>query len=477
MFHIELPAGTHYASMWDIPDEYAGMTASMLQRSRAFVIHGQVDVTILTFQHRRSFDEVRDRLRASGAMIDGMRLINVWEDMSSWTDDQLRAAIDTFDRPVLDGWEPLKAGADDVGPHLRQLRTESGQYVQIDHLRPDGTLLASDRRHGDDLRDRSVILCDTRGEPMGAWRRGISMFALWLDTLPRDPIAWIIADSKTSAQSLLSYNRPDVAKIHVVRGSHLRRESGSTVNTLVRSRRRVMRNLDAWDAVVFLTEQQRGEVASMLGPKDNLHVIPNSRNVPHELTNVNRPSGRGVMLSSLMDRKRIQHAIRAMADAKGRRPWWKGKLDVWGRGPLKDKLTVLIRKRHAPVKLRGYKTNAAEEFSTASFSLLTSSAEGLPGVLIESMGRGCIPISYDVAYGPSDIITHGVDGFLVPDGDVKALAQQIRQVVASSPADLAPMREAGHRRALEFNDETVLGLWATLMADIAAKRDVNAGHR
>ena len=50
-----------------------------------------------------------------------------------------------------------------------------------------------------------------------------------------------------------------------------------------------------------------------------------------------------------------------------------------------------------------------DEFSKASFSLLTSSAEGLPGVLIESMGRGCIPISYDLPYGPSDIITHGVD--------------------------------------------------------------------
>jgi poly(glycerol-phosphate) alpha-glucosyltransferase len=228
--------------MWDIPDEYDGMTASMLQRSRAFVVHGQVEVTILTFQHRESFDDVRDRLRASGAMIDGMRLRNVWEDMSGWTDDQLRTAMPTFDRPVLDGWEPLKPdGANDT-PHQRELRNESDRYIQIDHLRPDGTLLASDRRHGDRLRDRSVILCDTRGEPMGAWRRGISMFALWLDALPRDPVAWIIADSKTSANSLISYNRPDVVKIHVVQGSHLRREDGSTVSRLVRSRRGASRS-------------------------------------------------------------------------------------------------------------------------------------------------------------------------------------------------------------------------------------------
>ena len=474
MFHIELPAGTHYASMWDIPDEYAGMTASMLQRSRAFVLHGQVDVTILTFQHRQNFDAVRDRLRSSGAMIDGMRLINVWEDLSAWNDDQLQAAAETCDRPVLAGWEPLVDRFADERQHVRELRTDSGGYIQIDHFRPDGTLLASVRRHGDDLRDRSVILCDTRGNPLGAWRRNSNLFGLWLDTLPRDPVAWIIADSKTSANSLISYSRPDVVKVHLVRGSH--RQLGADEHKLVRSRRKVMRHLDAWDAVVFLTTTQRDEVASVVGSRDNLKVIPNSRNVPSELANVNRPSGRGVMLSSLVDRKRVQHAIRAMVEARGRRLWWNGRLDVWGRGPLEPKLRRLIRKRLAPVRLRGYSPTAVDKFSEASFSLLTSSAEGLPGVLIESMGRGCIPISYDMPYGPADVITHGVNGFLVPNGDVKALANQIGRLVASSRGDLAPMREAAHKRALEFSDERVMGMWASLMAEIAAKRDVNGAR-
>ena len=33
-------------------------------------------------------------------------------------------------------------------------------------------------------------------------------------------------------------------------------------------------------------------------------------------------------------------------------------------------------------------------------------------MLVESMASGCIPIAYDIDYGPSDIITDGVDGFL-----------------------------------------------------------------
>ena len=457
--------------MWGIPDQYAGMTASMLQRSRAFVTFAGIDVTILTYEHRNDYDKIRDRLRGSGAMVDGMRLANMWEDFRSWDDDQLEVAVPTFHDPVHDGWEPLGKRGVATGPLIQELRQESGRHTQIDYFRADGTMLASDQRHGLDFADRSVILCDRRGQPLGSWKWVSRLYWFWLDSLPRDPVAWIIADSKTSANPLIHYQRPDVAKLHVVRGSHLRRSHGRTTNKLVGSRRTVMENLDAWDAVIFLTKTQREDVAAMMGHRDNLQVIPNSRNVPGELTNVNRPTGRGVMLSSLVERKRIQHAIRAMAEARGRRFWWKGKLDVWGRGPLKRKLMLLIRSRNAPVKLRGYSTSASDAFTTASFSLLTSSAEAFANVLIESMGRGCIPISYDIPYGPADIITHGVDGFLVPNGDISALAAQIREVVAASPNDLAPIREAGYKRALDFSDEHVMELWAALMAEIVARRE------
>jgi len=122
------------------------------------------------------------------------------------------------------------------------------------------------------------------------------------------------------------------------------------------------------------------------------------------------------------------------------------------------------------VRLRGFRRDAGEEFGRASFFLLTSRSEGFPLVLAEGMARGCIPISYDMPYGPSDIITDGVDGFLVPNGDIDALAERIASIVASTPEDLAPMREAGHRRALEFNDEHVMELWAATLADVARQR-------
>jgi poly(glycerol-phosphate) alpha-glucosyltransferase len=73
-------------------------------------------------------------------------------------------------------------------------------------------------------------------------------------------------------------------------------------------------------------------------------------------------------------------------------------------------------------------------------------------------------------YGPSDIITHGVDGFLVPPGDKTALAEQIYQVLTTPESVLATIRAAGYRRALEFSDERQVERWQGVMSDVAARR-------
>ncbi len=469
---IELPPGSQYALTVNVLPSYGGMTASMLQRSRAFVQHAGKEVTILTTDHDTDHEETRLRLRERGAMVDGMHLLNMWEDVRAWDDVMLAGAQASFEHAVPDAFEPLdRHRAHVVSPRRRELRDDDGEPLQIDFLRDDGTLLASDLYPSPDPADRRLTLCDTSGRPLGSWTRGFSLVALWLDQLPRDPVAWIIVESKSSANLMCEYERPDVAKLHVVRGSHLKSGPGTPVEReLIQSRRPVMENLAAWDAIVLLTDSQRADIEARFGERENITVLPNSRNMPAKLASVRRRRGRGVMLVSLDSRKRVDHAIRAMVKAKRkmprRRPW----LDVWGRGPYEAAMRKLIKKLDAPVSLKGHSPAASDAFSKASFSLLTSRSEALPGVLLESMGRGCIPISYDLPYGPADIITHGVDGFLVPNSDINALADQICQVVRMPHKDLAAMRRAAHRSAQEYGDERAVQRWSDLMAAIAKRR-------
>jgi poly(glycerol-phosphate) alpha-glucosyltransferase len=450
------------------------MTASMLQRSRAFVKFAGVDVTILTYEHRDDYDVVRQRLRDRGAMVDGMQLANIWETLRAWDDDQLRNASPTFEFGVPDNFEPLGDRGSAAGQRKRELWDADGNPSQIDYFRADGSLLLTDQRNGG-IAERRVTLCDTAGEPIGAWSQMFPLYAFWFDQLPRDPVAWIIVESKSSANMMLHYKRPDVALLHVVRGSHLKNGPGTPVQReLVASRRPVMQNLDAWDSIVFLTNRQRSDVEARFGLRENIAVIPNSRNMPAGGKRLKRPRGHGVMLASLDSRKRVSHAVRAMAKAKGRlRRRMAGRrlrLDVWGEGPAEANLSSLIMRLKAPVRLRGHSPTAADEFTKASFSLLTSRGEALPGVVLESMGRGCIPICYDMPYGPSDIITDGVDGFLVPNGDIDALAERIAHVATMPQKQLVAMRQAAYRRGLDFNDEHAVERWAALLATIAQRR-------
>jgi poly(glycerol-phosphate) alpha-glucosyltransferase len=463
---LELPAGSHYAVLDALPPRFNGMTASTLQRSRAFAQLAGVNVTILTWEDRPDNDEVRRQLREKGLLVDGMQVMNMWDEARQWDDAYLAAA--SFERPIPDGFEPLGERGETTGAFRRALHADDGRLRQIDCLRADGTVLAA-YLYAESGAEEALVLCDRQSRPLGAWHSTPGLQRHWLDSLRREPVAWMIFDSKVSAAMLADYQRPDVLKIHVVRGSHLKRGTGP-MRDLVTSRQSVMENLDAWDSVTFLTKRQRDDVAARFGERPNLHVIPNSRNAPERLRRSVRPRGRGVMVASLEARKRVSHAVRAMARVRRRVPRRRPRLDVWGAGPMEAELRALIEARQAPVRLHGFSPDAREQFSKASFSVLTSRSEGLPGVLIESMGRGCIPVSYDMPYGPSDIITHGVDGFLVPDGDSLALADQITRIVRAKRSELAPMRKAARARALEFNDEHVVGLWSTVMAEIADRR-------
>jgi glycosyltransferase involved in cell wall biosynthesis len=99
--------------------------------------------------------------------------------------------------------------------------------------------------------------------------------------------------------------------------------------------------------------------------------------------------------------------------------------------------------------------------------------EGHPGVLIEAMQAGVPIIATQVRTFP-ELVTNGVNGYLVPTQDSHALADAIR-CLAADPCLKAKMGEANYRKGLEFRAEAVVAqMLKIVFPDAAFVREQNS---
>ena len=114
---------------------------------------------------------------------------------------------------------------------------------------------------------------------------------------------------------------------------------------------------------------------------------------------------------------------------------------------------------HQPVK------NIQGKYSEASVFVLPSRYEGFGMVLIEAMASGVPCISYDCPYGPSDIISDGIDGFLVDNGDIKGFSQKM-SILMGDAALRKKMGVNARKKAKTFSVEAIMPVWDRLFKQL-----------
>lgn len=421
------------AITWSIPDDFGGMTSAMLHRSRALAAATGEPVDVLTFDPRTDYDLIRAKLTASGEL-DGVRLRNLYEDLAT---------------------------SDGAGPvaEIRKIHDDDGELARVEHRRADGSLAVLDERSVATGFARRISVYSADETPLAAWTGAWSCYATWVDRLLAGAPAVAVVDSKTMAPFLARLHRPNLATIHVVHASHLA-GSHRPYAPLRPSRASALAHPDRFHAIVFLTERQRKDAIELLDDPGNLVVIGNGRPLP-ELVRPEPRSG-GVVVAGLTGRKRVDHAVEIAA--KAGHP-----LTVVGDGAERARLEQVAAQAGGDIVFDGHRPDGAEAFAEASWMLLTSRSEGSPLVLAEAMARGCVPIAYDVPYGPADLIDDGVNGFLVPDGDREAAVAAIRRLDRMTAGERTAMREAARRTAEQFDDRTVTDAWLELEREAFAR--------
>jgi len=143
-------------------------------------------------------------------------------------------------------------------------------------------------------------------------------------------------------------------------------------------------------------------------------------------------------------------------------------LIIYGEGPLRQELEDYIRRLGLTekVKLPGFSNNLRSELQSASMFVLSSNYEGISNALAEAMALGlpCVATACP-AGGSRFLIQDGLNGLLVPPGDMDALAKAIRYLLTNREKAEAFSIEA--RKIIEkLAPDKVYSQWEKFIGDV-----------
>lgn len=140
------------------------------------------------------------------------------------------------------------------------------------------------------------------------------------------------------------------------------------------------------------------------------------------------------------------------------RPGWK--LVIVGGDALKQsnmsRLRDLVRSLGADSKviLTGNRDDPDNFYRVSNIFVSASESEGFPNVIGEAMSAGIPVVAFDCIAGPSEMITNGQNGYLVPVSDYNLLSERLEHLM-----DNEPLRERMGMNAREsikrFSAETI----------------------
>lgn len=500
---VELPEGNVFFVLEGIPENFGGLTRACLSRARAFVDQAGRPVTVLTLRAKANPGADRSLAEAQGLLEAPNRLLNLHEALLDWDHhaepgerpnhpDGLVPEIHLRYPPAESGenrvrsWleenllarEPLRRVRRRLIPDVTSgavwrvdWRTEEGALRVQDHRRPDGTLYLRrlvEQRNGKDA-TASLTLHDRQERTRDRFPTVPALAREWIGRITGDERAFFVVDGQAVGQQIRAVRNKDRFVHYVMHGTHIK--PPIRIDGPIRPvRAHMLRDLAELDGLVLLTESQRRDVALRDGDRTNLFVIGNqSRPLPEYPDPTERTPRTALVVSRLVGGKRVGDTIRAFGQVVERLP--DAHLVIYGDGAEAPELADLTAELglDQSVTFKGFDPAAADAFRTATVSVLSSAWEGQPLTILESLGAGCPVVAYDITYGPADMITDGVEGRLVPDGDVDALATALHDVLADEEGARA-MSRAAWERSFAFDQQHHVQRWADTFRAAMAQR-------
>ena len=501
-----LPPAKYVFVVGAIPRNFGGRTASILNKCRLLKELGGVDSTIVTLNYSSEVDDIAADLRRRGLLVDGVEIVNLHD----YFDEQSSGVAAPVEHSVD---EPGMAYIRDPDQEVYRYYDAQGVYRLYQRFDHEGRLIVRDwfnenraRTRRDEFNDLGTVrrttymdlhynkprqeiffradgtpymnkwlrvdpvsrtssveritMLDEHGAPYEVLLSNVALIQSYLDRLIGDDHTFLSVESRRSDGETLTYLRPNVKHVYVLHNPHIAPPFDDL--TAVRaSYKPMLDRRDEHAAVVFLTNAQRADAEVAYGEHDNFFVIPHPVRPVEPAPFEDRDPDLVVMLARLDSQKRIPHAIASFAHVVKARP--QSRLEIYGQGPDEGALQQQIDDLglRGSITLAGYTKDPAAVYRRASCSLLTSRFEGFGLVLLESLSQGCPVVSYDVKYGPADIVADGVNGFLVGSAMQQQMARRVVEVLDDDNLRRRLSENAAQPRT-EFSEESFVARWSEL---------------
>ena len=199
----------------------------------------------------------------------------------------------------------------------------------------------------------------------------------------------------------------------------------------------------------------------------NVSVIPNIVHLNEEGKFSDCHSKSVIFVGRFSMQKDIGTLIKIWKIVNGKYPDWK--LHIYGGyGELYEELHTIIETSNLNIYVHEPTLDIFKEYINSSILLLTSIYEPFGLVIPEAMSCGLPIVSFDCPFGPADIITDSVDGFLIPNRDIELFAEKVCLLISDEQLR-KKMGNAGIIASQRYKDSIIMPKWDSFFKEMVTK--------
>ncbi|KXZ20557.1 glycosyl transferase family 1 [Bacillus nakamurai] len=473
-YNNELPDMMYYFISGGLPDNYGGLTKSLLLRSKLFGEESQKNTAFLTFRYDLEFARKKNDLFEKGkADSEYTQVINLFDDFLSKKTKGKRAysekiKLDEIKRHVSKGKVSKaisKLFGKSANEYVLTYYSDGAAVRYVDYLNDEKQVTKREEYNKAgilaivsyyDTKINQIYLQEyintenkvylekhymwnsqskevqfthftwyTEEDTM-TFKDESEMRRYWIESLQNenDQPKLFLVDSRPQDKHVFKVKKaPSSYYAAIIHNKHY----GDNKYQIKGRYKEVFSQMNNLDAVFFITEEQIEDFTLISGERETFFFTPHTINKPldEEVLNVPSEKNKAVIISRLAAMKNLTHAVKAFRLVVNEIP--DARLEIFGSGEDLEKIKNEIKAQNlqANVFLKGYTNNPDYEFQKAWLTISTSHFEGFGLSNMEALSNGCPVVTYDYDYGARSLVEDGVNGYVIEQYNIEKLAEAI----------------------------------------------------